>query len=183
MTGLEILRNPDTTAEQIADIIAEHCPPAVPEHCDRLSCRACWEAWLTTGEPLKKEGPSDKQTAPESEAVDELSRAETALERAVKIIQGATAGEDQQKLLSDLSTLGRLLEKEQSTPTATELAKIEYLARGLIAGSIHLVAMPMEPSMVSAEFIDTVRRKLAARLIFERRFGGYYIKFVELLPL
>ncbi len=64
MSGLEILRNPDTTAEQIADIIAEHCPPITPEHCDKLSCRKCWLAWLTTGEPPKEKGPSDKQTAP-----------------------------------------------------------------------------------------------------------------------
>ena len=138
---------------------------------------------LDTGELLKKKGPSDKQTAPGGETVDELSRAETALERAVKIIQGAIAGEEQREMLSDLSTLGRLLEKEQSTPTATELEKIEYLARGLIAGSIHLVAMPMEPDMISAEFIDTVRRKLAARFIFERMFGSYCIKFAELFPL
>ena len=29
MTGLEIIRAPGTTAEQIADIIAEHCPPEI----------------------------------------------------------------------------------------------------------------------------------------------------------
>lgn len=69
MTGLEILRNPNTTAEQIVDIIAEPCPPIVSEHCDRLSCRACWEAWLTTGEPPKGKGPSDKQTAPDEEGL------------------------------------------------------------------------------------------------------------------
>lgn len=50
MTGLEIIRAPGTTAEQIADIIAEHCPPVTPEHCDKLSCRECWLAWLATGE-------------------------------------------------------------------------------------------------------------------------------------
>lgn len=69
MTGLEFLRAPDTTAEQIADIIAEHCPPVTPEHCDKLSCRECWLAWLTTGEPPKEKGPSDKQTAPDEEGL------------------------------------------------------------------------------------------------------------------
>lgn len=64
MTGLEIIRAPGATAEQIADIIAEHCPPVTPEHCDKLSCRECWLAWLTAGEPPKEKGPSDKQTAP-----------------------------------------------------------------------------------------------------------------------
>lgn len=53
MTGLEIIRAPGTTAEQIVDIVAEHCPPIAPEHCDRLSCRKCWLAWLATGEPPK----------------------------------------------------------------------------------------------------------------------------------
>lgn len=64
MTGLELLKAPGTTAGEIADIISEHCPPVVPANCDRLSCRECWLAWLTTGEPPKAKGPSDKQTAP-----------------------------------------------------------------------------------------------------------------------
>ena len=66
MTGLEIIRAPGTTAEQIADIIAEHCPPITPEHCDKLSCRECWLAWLATGEPPKEKGPSSKRTTPHS---------------------------------------------------------------------------------------------------------------------
>lgn len=69
MTGMEIIRAPGTTAEQIVDIIAEHCPPVTPEHCDKLSCRECWLAWLTTGEPPKEKGPSDKQTAPDEEGL------------------------------------------------------------------------------------------------------------------
>lgn len=54
MTGLELLKAPGTTAGEIADIIAEHCPPVVPTECDRLSCRECWLAWLTTGEPPRE---------------------------------------------------------------------------------------------------------------------------------
>ena len=69
MTGLEIIKAPDTTVEQIADIIAEHCPPVAPKHCDKLSCRKCWLAWLTTGEPPKEKRPSDEQTAPDEEGL------------------------------------------------------------------------------------------------------------------
>ena len=183
MTGLEIIRAPGTTVEQIADIIAEHCPPVTPEHCDKLSCRECWLAWLATGESEPKTGASAEPAPLAGEVAQELTQAEMALERTVQIIQGATEGEEQRKLLSDMSTFGRLLEKERNTPTATDRAKIAYLAEGLITESVHFVATPMEPNMVTAEFIDTVRRKLAARLIFERRFGGYYIKFVELFSL
>ena len=68
MTGLEFLRAPGTTVEQIADIIAEHCPPVTPEYCDKLSCRECWLAWLATGEPPKEKGPSSKRTTPHSGA-------------------------------------------------------------------------------------------------------------------
>lgn len=64
MTGLELLKAPGTTAEEVADVISEHCPPVCPAECDRLACRECWLSWLTTGEPPKAEGPSDKQTAP-----------------------------------------------------------------------------------------------------------------------
>ena len=69
MTGLEIIRDTSTTAEQIADIIAEQCPPITPEHCDKLSCRECWLAWLATGEPPKEKGSSDKQTTPDEEGL------------------------------------------------------------------------------------------------------------------
>lgn len=69
MTGLELLKAPGTTAGEIADIISGHCPPVVPAECDRLSCRECWLSWLTTGEPPKATGPSDKQTAPGEEGM------------------------------------------------------------------------------------------------------------------
>lgn len=64
MTGLELFKAPGTTAGEIADIISEHYPPVCPAECDRLACRECWFSWLTTGEPPKAKGPSDKQTAP-----------------------------------------------------------------------------------------------------------------------
>ena len=69
MTGLELLKAPETTEEEIADIVFEHCPPVCPAECDRLACRACWLSWLTTGEPPKEAGPSDKQTAPDEEGL------------------------------------------------------------------------------------------------------------------
>lgn len=65
MTGLEVLKNPETTAEEIANIVSAPCPPIAPKECDKVSCRECWLAWLATGElPEKKESP-DKQTTPE----------------------------------------------------------------------------------------------------------------------
>lgn len=69
MTGLEIIKTPGTTAGEIADIISKPCPPIIPAECDKLSCRECWLAWLTTGEPPKEKGPSDEQTAPDEEGL------------------------------------------------------------------------------------------------------------------
>lgn len=69
MTGLELLKAPGTTAEEVADIVSEHCPPVVPTECDRLACRECWLSWLATGEPPKEAGPSGKQTAPDEEGM------------------------------------------------------------------------------------------------------------------
>lgn len=56
MTGLELLKAPEATAGEIADIISAPCPPTIPAHCDGVSCCACWLAWLT-GEPLKGKEP------------------------------------------------------------------------------------------------------------------------------
>lgn len=67
MTGLEIIRAPGTTAEQIADIVSKPCPPEVPVSCDDVSCRDCWLAWLTgAGLPEKTEPPTE-QAAPSCE--------------------------------------------------------------------------------------------------------------------
>lgn len=38
MTGLELLKAPETTAGEIADIISAPCPPTIPAHCDGVSC-------------------------------------------------------------------------------------------------------------------------------------------------
>lgn len=69
MTGIEVLKAPTTTAGEISDIISKPCPPIMPAECDRVACRECWFAWLTTGEPPKKKEPSDEQTTPGEEGL------------------------------------------------------------------------------------------------------------------
>lgn len=64
MTGLELLKAPEATAGEIADIISAPCPPTIPAHCDGVSCRECWLTWLM-GEPIKEKEPPDKRTAPD----------------------------------------------------------------------------------------------------------------------
>ena len=68
MTGLELLKAPESTAGEIADIISAPCPPTIPAHCDGVSCRECWLTWLT-GEPIKEKEPPDKRTAPDEEGL------------------------------------------------------------------------------------------------------------------
>lgn len=68
MTGLELLKAPEATAGEIADIISAPCPPTIPAHCDGVSCRECWLTWLT-GEPPEEKGPSDEQTALDEEGL------------------------------------------------------------------------------------------------------------------
>ena len=57
MTGLELLKAPEATAGEIADIISAPCPPIIPAHCDGVSCRACWLSWLAGGAVKEKEAP------------------------------------------------------------------------------------------------------------------------------
>lgn len=60
--GIEILKRPDATAGELADLISGACPPFPNSfsevRCDEQSCRACWLAWLTTGK-----SPSCKEVA------------------------------------------------------------------------------------------------------------------------
>lgn len=60
MTGLEIIRAPGTTVDQIADIIAEHCPPVTHEHCDERSCRECWLEWMASDKSEQQAHPPPK---------------------------------------------------------------------------------------------------------------------------
>lgn len=52
-TGLEILKDPGTTAGEIADIVQNACPPVGEVQCDKTECRDCWMAWLLTGEAVQ----------------------------------------------------------------------------------------------------------------------------------
>lgn len=53
--GIEIIKHPRATAEDLADYISGACPPyaegAEEAHCCAHSCRECWLSWLTTGLP------------------------------------------------------------------------------------------------------------------------------------
>lgn len=56
-TGLEFLKNPGTTAGEIAEVLGKGHPPFDPGigvDCDHVTCTECWLAWLTTGEPPKR---------------------------------------------------------------------------------------------------------------------------------
>ena len=74
MTGIEIIRDPALTAEAIADIVSQTCPPDAPAECDRLGCRECWLSWLTTGEPPKGKEPPDGRTAPGEVNLDRVNK-------------------------------------------------------------------------------------------------------------
>ena len=50
-TGLEFLKDPSTTAGEIAEIIGAGHPPFGAVDCGKTTCGNCWLAWLTTGEP------------------------------------------------------------------------------------------------------------------------------------
>lgn len=50
--GLEFLRDPSHTIEEIAAVVSGACPPVGLVHCDVVTCGACWLHWLKTGEAL-----------------------------------------------------------------------------------------------------------------------------------
>ena len=87
MTGLELLKAPEATAGEIADIISAPCPPTIPAHCDGVSCRECWLTWLT-GEPIKEKEPPDKRTAPDDAPAYYLPPVKAIQEAAERIREG-----------------------------------------------------------------------------------------------
>lgn len=53
-TGLQILRDKNKTAEEIAELLAWACPPGGEKvDCDHITCKNCWLYWLQTGNVKK----------------------------------------------------------------------------------------------------------------------------------
>lgn len=50
--GLEFLRDPSHTIEEVAAAVSGACPPVGLTHCSVVACRECWTHWLRTGEAL-----------------------------------------------------------------------------------------------------------------------------------
>lgn len=53
----EMLQTPDASVDKLADIFWKGHPPFQPgakTDCSHVTCRECWLAWLTTGEPPKR---------------------------------------------------------------------------------------------------------------------------------
>lgn len=53
--GIQIVKRPDVTAGELAELLSGACPPFTsecePVHCHATNCRDCWLAWLATGKP------------------------------------------------------------------------------------------------------------------------------------
>lgn len=57
--GIQIIKQPDITADDLAGLLSGCCPPyqySEAVNCDDVSCRNCWRAWLETGRPPCKGG-------------------------------------------------------------------------------------------------------------------------------
>ena len=57
--GLQLLRDPKMDTEHLAQLLSGVCPPFPQEQadfdCQEFDCRMCWQSWLMSGKPPKKE--------------------------------------------------------------------------------------------------------------------------------
>lgn len=57
--GIQIIKSPDATAGELAELLSGACPPFTSEceavHCDKTNCCECWLAWLATGKPKEND--------------------------------------------------------------------------------------------------------------------------------
>ncbi len=57
--GIQIIKSPDTTAGELAEMLSGACPPFTSEceaaQCDKTNCRDCWLSWLATGKPKENQ--------------------------------------------------------------------------------------------------------------------------------
>ena len=57
--GLQLLRDPEMDTEHLAQLLSGACPPFPQEQadfdCQEFDCRMCWQSWLMSGKPPKKE--------------------------------------------------------------------------------------------------------------------------------
>ena len=112
----------------------------------------------------------------------ELKRAQAALERTIILVQEHAGEDERRKLISDLGTFGRLLERETARPDVTQAQTLARLACGILDGSVHLFPRPEEGGRIQVALLDTIRREEAAQLTFREMGGGYFIETVEAQP-
>lgn len=182
MTGIELIKTTATTPGEIADIISEHCPPTIHDSCDRVSCRECWLAWMTGAECEEKPEASAEPT-PQADKTqsDELDNAEKSLQDLFRRTRSTDApDEEQARLVSSLSTFGRLLEKEQRAPNAADVHTLTQIATGLYDGSVIVRAEPKADGRSCVCIIDAVRRVIIGHAVIKRMGSTYYIESVEL---
>ena len=109
----------------------------------------------------------------------ELKRARAALERTIILVQEHAGEDERRKLISDLGTFGRLLERETARPDGTQAQTLARLACGILDGSVHLFPRPEEGGRIRVALLDTIRREEAAQLTFREMGGSYFIETVE----
>ena len=109
----------------------------------------------------------------------ELKRAQAALERTIILVQEHAGEDERRKLISDLGTFGRLLERETARPDVTQAQTLARLACGILDGSVHLFPRPEEGGRIQVALLDTIRREEAAQLTFREMGGGYFIETLE----
>lgn len=109
----------------------------------------------------------------------ELKRAQAALERIIILVQEHAGEDERRKLISDLGTFGRLLERETARPDGTQAQTLARLACGILDGSVHLFPRPEEGGRIWVALLDTIRREEAAQLTFREMGGSYFIETVE----
>lgn len=109
----------------------------------------------------------------------ELARAQAALERTIILVQKHAEGDERRELLSNLSTFGRLLDREITRPDGTQAQTLARLACGVLDGSVHLFPRSEEGGRVRVDLLDTIRREVAAQLTFREMGGSYFIETTE----
>lgn len=195
MTGLEILRNPEATAEEITGIVSAQCPPIAPAECDRVSCRECWLAWLATGEPSSKEEtppltqvekkcqePPEYRTArciPDNylttNPVDIYMQTDRLLEGLIYQCEQESGIEPaaeraRQRLIVYLMKLNRREEQLTMSPHRGELME---LARLMETEYIEFRIKSFDKDLVTIVVFDVVRHQYVAELAFRKIFNSY----------
>ena len=195
MNGLELLRNPETSVENIMAILTASCPPGISSECSEKTCQVCWHNWLLADSeapvqltPEHHELPDDQEEQYVPEAFRQASTAlyaaaDNLLENLLyEVLHDSQlkANKERRNLLLYLMCLNR---REEALMRSQHRAELMEIARLMETDYVDFRIATSSKKLITVTVFDAVQHRFVAELDFKKLGHSYGLDRCRFLPL